>query len=245
MIVVANDDVEKRTVPADQVPEGTFADPAQVVGKVLTVRMVKGQAFNQSCFASEGSGVNLASALPAGMRAVSVSLTTYGGLQGLLYPGSLVDVVVAFRAPSESHESDREVSMTLLQAVQVLAVEDRTVASRDDAVAEGGLISASSRLRKLMVTLMVTPEQAEAVQLAMEHGVISLTMRNPMDAKPFRGTLTSLDDLPRKWMDRPKATALNTDAVDTDVNPEPTVRQWETIVIRGTKTERALLPLPE
>ena len=52
--------------------------------------------------------------------------------------------------------------------------------------------------RHRRVTLMVTPKQAEELQLAMEHGMISLAMRNPADMKLVNSDdkeITSLKDM--------------------------------------------------
>jgi hypothetical protein len=71
-------------------------------------------------------------------------------------------------------------STPLLQVVQVLAVEDRTVFSEDEVVAKKGPVNRATRR---LVTLMVTPEQARAIQLATACGSIQLVLRNPTDQK--------------------------------------------------------------
>jgi Flp pilus assembly protein CpaB len=133
--------------------------------------------------------VHLASTLPHRMRAMTISVSEHAGMSDLLYPGSLVDVLASFRVRG----GDGVLSMTLLRGVQVLALEDRTVVSPQE---EAGSRNRNERRRR--VTLMVDLKQAEALQLAMEHGSINLAMRNPIDSAdpdPDIDRLTSLSDL--------------------------------------------------
>src|SRR5688572_10658431 len=74
MSVVDGASVISRRVPKSQVPANALVNSVQVVGKVLTDRMVANQPFTRNCFAKEGIGVYLASALPPGKRAMSIQL---------------------------------------------------------------------------------------------------------------------------------------------------------------------------
>ena len=94
---------------------------------------------------------------------------------------------------------------------------------------------------------MVTPKQAEELQLAMEHGMISLSMRNPSDRKMANSDdkeIVSLKDfgpnasLPPEpvvvektvYVDRPAP------AVAEAPKPEPTKAQfWRVTVLRGNE----------
>lgn len=176
--VVEQDAFEKLVLPRAEAPKGFLSNPAQVVGNVLTTNMIEGQPFVKSCFAANGPGVRLATKLMPGMRAVTVSLADYAGLEGLLYPGCVVDVLATFDVPTSARAGGQAISTTLLQNIQVLAVENETVGDEKKETVPNG----ESRFRKqLKVTLMVDSRQAEALQLAVEHGQISLALRNPTD----------------------------------------------------------------
>ena len=124
---------------ADQAPPGAITNPVQVVGKVLLVGVIKGQPFTAESFASKESAASLAAAVRSGMPAVGVSLSDYEAISGLLYPGSVVDVLFSFKGSQEGGET---ISTTLLKGVQVLAVEDRTiVSSGQETVAPTPLVS--------------------------------------------------------------------------------------------------------
>jgi len=177
--VLGGDGVVSRTIASDQAPPSYFSDPVQVVGKILIVPLKQGQLFEPSSFASEGSGLRLSSALTAGKRIVSVALDDSMGIEPLLYPGSIVDVLASFKVKSDDGTEDRALSVTLLQGVMVLAVGTRTVVS-DQPDRSSGMIASGGRPT---VSLLVEPPQAEVLKLAMEAGSISLSMRNPMDAE--------------------------------------------------------------
>jgi len=123
MTVLDSSVVEVTTVPADKAPANCITSPVAVVGKVLTKPIVEGQAFTSAHFENLANAQQLAAVIPTGKRAVGISVTNYAGLGGLLDPGSMVDVMVSIK-PADGHEA---VTTTLLENVQVLAIEQQTV----------------------------------------------------------------------------------------------------------------------
>jgi len=198
MSIVDGRAVSVKTVPSNQAPDRCMRRPADVIGKLLTVPIVEGQVFTSNCFADEKSGARLASALATGMRAVSVSLKPEKA--GMLYPGCIVDVLVSLNRPSTEGSGIKEaMSMTLLQSVEVLAIDDTSVMS-DDVHAEPPAPETTSagprrERRDRLVTLMVNSNQAKALQLAAQYGAVSLALRNPLDANPVETDSTMLSDL--------------------------------------------------
>jgi pilus assembly protein CpaB len=180
MTTIKEDMLKTAKVPAEAAPDGAYPSPVALIGKILVAPVVAGQPFTKSCFAASGPGVHLAATLPEGMRAMSVSLSDYSSMDGLLYPGCAVDVLASFDMRSKADDKEAGViSTTILRGVQVLAIEDKTAVSSSEKPEDRAV--RSDRHRR--VTLMVTPHQAEELQLAMEHGMISLAMRNPQDMK--------------------------------------------------------------
>lgn len=260
---IQQENVELRSVIGLKTPTQYFSDPVEVVGQVLAISMVDGQGFTSASFAPDGPGVQLASTLPHGMRAMTISVSEHAGLSGLLYPGSLVDVLSTFRM----YGTEGVLSMTLIRGVQVLAIEDRTVVSAPDS---GSNRNARSD-RRLRVTLMVDIKQAEALQLAMEHGTVTLALRNPIDSAdptPDTDRLTSLADLrsgtlwealrmleeeeshdpaqlaaggpaaPVEAPPPPDPEPVPAPAVEPAPTPEPApeikvIPQWHTLILRG------------
>lgn len=191
MSVITSACISQDKVAKEKLPEGYLSAPVQAIGKVLSMPVVEGQVLTQSCFIAEGTGPHLAAALPYGMRAFGITLASYSITGGLLYPGCLVDVLVTFKLPSNDRDSGQAISTSLLTGVEVLAVESATVASKSKRDADAPGVRTEGR--RLAVTLMVDPRQAEALQLAMENGSISLSVRNPLDKKPVDTDVTVLN----------------------------------------------------
>ncbi|MBI3835252.1 MAG: Flp pilus assembly protein CpaB [Planctomycetes bacterium] len=197
MSIVDASSVSLRTIQANGAPKNCLHQPTDVIGKLLLVPIVEGQVFTSAFFADEKSGARLASGLGKGMRAVSVSLKPEKA--GLLYPGCVVDVLVSLNRPSKEGPSVKEaMAMTLLQSVQVLAIDDASVmtdaTSADPSASETKTASRRDQ-RDRLVTLVVNSNQAKALQLAAQYGAISLALRNPLDAAPVDAESTMLSDL--------------------------------------------------
>lgn len=239
MTVIKAEHLSFQKMPTSERTKKYMTDAAHVIGKVLSVPMETGQAFTGNCFATEGSSFYVASALPAGKRAVSISLTDYSALQGLLYPGSVVDVLATF--PSSSGKNDA-ISTKLLEGVQILAIEDRTVFSEDSPKASGATVAAS---HKQMVTLMVDTKQAQALQLATTHGTVSLALRNPIDVSRGNTGNTSLKEIAgAEAVGLPDPPVARVPATQPSTQPQAPLPVWTTMIIRGTRLETKDFPLP-
>lgn len=248
MSVVTDDAVETRTISHATEPAGALSAPLQAIGKVLTVPVTEGQVLTRNCFA-DGSGAHLAAVLPKGKRAVSVSLADYAGLNGLLYPGARVDVLASFRITG-SKSPGTAVSTTLLQGIEVLAIEDESVVNEDKFTGPAKGAEAALKVNhKWRVTLMVDNDQAKALQLAMEHGNISLAMRNPLDQGQSdpEATLLSEGKLASYAAMLPSSVAgqlADADPVDPfktpvkhDAAPRAPDDSWDVTIIRGSTSE--------
>lgn len=242
MTVLESDAISTEVVSSDRAPAGHLTHGVEVVGKVLATPVRAGQAFTTSLFISEGTGVQLASMLADGMRAMSISLTNYSGLEGLLYPGANVDVLATFRRSRDHSSSSEPVSMSLMRSVLVLAIEDRTIVSENLKVPG---LEKIKRERRRVITLMVTPKQAELLQLATEHGTISLSMRNPLDSSRARRGFTSMNELlggpaqlsPIRLPAPPVVTTSDPSDPGMDTGPLEPLAVWSVTVIRGGVAE--------
>ena len=197
MTVVDAKSVAVETMPADEAPVGCFGSPITVAGKLLAVPVVEGQALTAACFAAASS---LASILPDGMRAVPLALDV--SRVGQLHPGNVVDVLASFTLrPGAGGRRGDAISMTLLQRIEVLAIDDRTVVSeaegQEDAKSPRGRGSGNERL----VTLRVDTDQAKVLQLALKYGSVSLALRSPTDADPVETDTTLLSELSAEYSD--------------------------------------------
>ncbi len=251
--VVQADDLAVRSVPPSQVTRGYLADPSFAVGKSLRTAVAEGQAVTAASFMPEGSARDLASrALTTGKRAKTVALTDDAALEGLLYAGCMVDVLWCYKGEANKTQP---MSKTLLENVPVLAIGRQTVLSEKagEAPAEG----AGTHTTKQLVTLLLDPQQAAAVQLAMDHGGISLVMRNPADADPVTIPPVSLQALARDyfpilaaedssaWVQKFRELTQSINArfaqlagqLRAPATQPLAGRAWEMVVIRGAKVQ--------
>jgi pilus assembly protein CpaB len=161
------EDLTVVSFPAGQVPDGTFAKPQDIVGRGLIVPVVKNEPILSAKLASKEAGAGLPPVIPEGMRAVSVRVNEVVGVAGYVLPGTRVDVV-ATQSPTNSPVDTT--SKVVLANVQVL-----TAGMRMEQEEKGKPVQVT------VVTLLVTPEQAERLALASTEGKIHLALRNPLD----------------------------------------------------------------
>jgi len=156
--------------PADNPVQGGFSKPADVVGRGLVSAVVTNEPITETKLAPAASGAGLPPTIPQGMRALSVRVNEVIGVAGFVGPGARVDVLATV--------SQREETMTrtVVSNVQVLAAGSRI--DQEQASRDGKPIAAS------VVTLAVTPEDAERIALAAGEGKIMLALRNPLDTLP-------------------------------------------------------------
>ena len=194
MSIITPNDLTIKNLSEHELPEGYFSDSTQAIGRILAVSVVPDQILTETCFVKDGDRAKLAAAIPYGMRAISVMFPSHSVTGGLLYPGSVVDVLAAFRLPSGDHAKGKAISTTLLQGIQVLAVENMSIVMKDKDEKEYVDNATYSGNRKIMITLMVTSRQAEALQLAREYGSVSVAMRNPLDKASIENNTTVLSE---------------------------------------------------
>ncbi|MGE5567868.1 MAG: Flp pilus assembly protein CpaB [Rhodospirillales bacterium] len=159
------DDVKLAKVPVDQFPNGGFEKVEDVLERPVVSTILPEEPVREGRLAARGSGFGLAPIIPPGMRAVAVRVNEVVGVAGFVLPGMRVDVLVTGRPTGQ----EMTVTKTILQDIQVLSA-GQTI----EPDARGQAINAP------VVTLLVTPEQAEVLTLATE-GRIQLVLRNSGD----------------------------------------------------------------
>jgi pilus assembly protein CpaB len=151
--------------PTGNVPAGAFTDPKQLEGRVVRNSIFQGEPVLEPKLAPEGTKAGLDSIIKPGHRAITVKVNEVIGVAGFLAPGSFVDLLVNIR-----DDRDTAISRVVLERIMVLAVAQE--ARRPD----------ETRPRVVnAVTLEVTPEQAEKIDLARNVGTLSLMLRNQVD----------------------------------------------------------------
>lgn len=157
--------------PAGAVPAGAFSDVQALQERVVKVGVMKGEAVVERKLAPPGSQGGLSAVIAEGKRAMTVRVNDVVGVAGFALPGNYVDVMVNAQQDKarDGREDNRQISKTVLEHVLVLAVAQE--ANRDDT--KPRVVSA--------VTLELSPEDSEKLDLARSVGTLSLVLRNQID----------------------------------------------------------------
>ena len=155
--------------PAANPVQGSFSSPDALVGRGLVQPVKANEPLTESKLAAVGAGAGLPPSIPPGMRAVSVRVNEVIGVAGFTVPGTRVDVLVTLS------KGEQSIARAVVSNVQVLTAGTRF----DQQQAKDG-----QPIPSTVVTLMVTPDDAERIALAQSTGAIMLVLRNPLDVVP-------------------------------------------------------------
>src|SRR2546426_2193082 len=155
-------------------PRGSLLRKEDVVGRGVMAAIYDGEPILENRLAPKGAGAGLAATIPAGMRAVAVRVNDIVGVAGFVVPGMRVDILISGTPPGTQGSSNQTgtVSRTLLQNLEVLSAGQNF--QKDT---EGKPVQVQ------VVNLLVTPEQAEILNLASNETKIQLVLRNPLDTQ--------------------------------------------------------------
>jgi len=177
VVVAANDiqvgaklqpqDVLVVTIPASAVPPGAFSATSKVLGRGAVMPVSKGEFILPSKLAALNAGAGLPSLIPQGMRAVSVRVNDVVSVAGFVQPGTRVDVLAT---GTQGGGNERQTT-TVLENVAVIAVGKTLDRSSSDAQTAP------------VITLLVSPDDAQKLALVSQEGRIQLSLRNPLDTK--------------------------------------------------------------
>jgi len=178
VIVAANDlqvgakiddkDIKLVRFPSADLPAGVFHIRSKVVGRGVVLPIARGEFILTSKLAGENAGYGLPALIPPGMRAVSVRVNDTTSVSGFVLPGTRVDVLLT----GNPEGSNQQQTTTVLENVAVLATGQRLERN-----------SAGEPQSAPVITLLVSPDDAQKLILASTQGHIQLALRNPLDTK--------------------------------------------------------------
>src|SRR6185312_8113710 len=185
-----------------KIPDGAIVKKEDLLNRGVVSPIHQDTPFFDPLLAKKGEGAGFATIIPPGMRALAIKVNEVVGLAGFAVPGMHVDVLVAGTPPTASANVTGAISRTLLQNITVLSAGQNY--QKD---AEGKPVMVQ------VVNLLVTPEQAEILNLATDER-IQLVLRNPNDHAVIEthGAVTS---------NLFEGTSFHTARVDAPQNPAP------------------------
>lgn len=166
--LIVKEDVKLVPWPASDPLPGGFTSIDKVLNRGLVAAVLKNEPLSESKLAPVEAGAGLPPTIPAGMRALSVRVNEVIGVAGFTVPGTRVDVLAMVR------EGTSSMSRIVVSNVQVLT--SGTKYDQDQSRKDG------QPIKTTVVTLAVTPSDAERIALAATDGQIVLALRNPLDA---------------------------------------------------------------
>jgi pilus assembly protein CpaB len=165
----------------DSVPQGGFTDPQAIADSFAKAEFEANEPIVASkLFMGEKTSGVMPLLIPPGMRAMSVPVDEVSDIAGFVAPHTRVDILVAVAGTGPGEPS---FSRIVLQNIEVLAVAQEIEHVKDQ-----------PEVVKV-VTLLVTPVDAEKLTLASREGLLRLAMRNYSDAKIVATRGIGLPDL--------------------------------------------------
>lgn len=162
------DDLRVIDWPAESVPQGTFGNPDELVGRGLLLPVIPNEPILANKVALKEEGAGLPPVIPPGMRAMSVRVNDVIGVAGYVLPGTRVDVIATV-SPTDQHTD--MTSKVILTNVKVVTAGTKIERDTDN----------NKPVAVTVVTLLVDPIGAERLTLASTEGKIQLALRNPVD----------------------------------------------------------------
>jgi pilus assembly protein CpaB len=220
---IEDKDVKYVHFPSSELPVGVFHRKDKLLGRGVILPISRGEFILTNKLAGENAGYGLPSLIPPGMRAVSVRVNDTSSVAGFVLPGTRVDVLLT----GTPEGSGQQQTTTVLENVAVLATGQKLERN-----------AAGEPQTTPVITLLVSPDDAQKLTLAASQGKIQLALRNPLDTKQQELAAARADALykiapapPRKDAPRPrpKQTAAPT--------PPPMPAAYTVEIYKGDKKE--------
>jgi pilus assembly protein CpaB len=159
-------DLRLVTWPAAQPVQGMFTRIDDCVNRAVITSMVENEPLLEGKLAPKDGGAGLSATIPDGMRAVSVSVNDVIGVAGFVVPGTMVDVLVT------GGTNYGNITRTILENVRVMAAGQKVEQDRE-----------GKPQTVPVITLLVSPQDANSLTMASTQGRIQLALRNTLDSK--------------------------------------------------------------
>jgi pilus assembly protein CpaB len=153
--------------PGSALPAGYASTATPLLGRGLITPVRANEPLLDGKLASREEGAGLQVTIPDGMRAVSVKVDEVIGVAGFVLPGTRVDVLATMQQPNSQSEV---ITRAILQNVQTIAAGQSIQPNADG---EPQTVT--------VITLLVSPTEAEHLTLAANEGRIQLALRNSLD----------------------------------------------------------------
>lgn len=174
--------LNQNLVPGEEESSEQFSSIEAVAGRVLAVNLQIQQPILKSHLAPRGIRAGVDAILDPQKRAMAVKVDQEVAVAGFIKPGHHVDVLVTMTSPTKGAGT---IAKTVIENVRVLAAGTQMQFQGEDGKAQPVSI----------MTLEVTPQEAEKLTLASTRGRLRLVLRssrNPDEVLTQGATAKSL-----------------------------------------------------
>ena len=189
--ILADDAVRVVPLLVGTVPEGHFASAETLKGRVVLVNVKQHEPILESKLApTTVTTGGVAAVTHPEKRAVGIKVDDVTAVSGFIKPGDRVDVLATMR---RAGETDNPVTKVVLENIRVLAIGQETErAAPNDQTAKDQTAKPSI---PSVITLEVTPNEAEKLALASTEGKVQLALRNPQNTTTVNTTGATISSL--------------------------------------------------
>ena len=174
--------LKRKEVPSDVRPATAVANTNQLNGRSTVQSIAKGEIVTTTQFNTSTTG---GLDIPAGQNAVTINLGVPQAVARYIQAGSETNVYVTYKnVPQGGAPADATITKLLLSNIKVLANQPLMAPAEETAQA------ASNQTGEVLLTLALTPEQAEKLIFAKENGSVWLGLVHPGDAPVVSGGRT-------------------------------------------------------
>ena len=234
--LLSRDLVRVVNYPEDAVPNGSFSNIEAIFSSGNDRIVLSPLALNEPILGHKITGPNgkasLSARITSGYRAVSIRVDDVTGVAGFVIPGDVVDII--YTRPPEAAANGRKastqdasayISDVILQNITVLGVNQ----NQSQATSEANVART--------VTLEVSNEDGQALNLAMKQGTLSLSLRAVGETVPAQSRQMKLSDLGVKKGHRKTPAKPRKYAKKVTKKPASNVSQVTVIRIRENEAE--------
>ncbi len=168
-VLLSENNCAFKEIPAKGVPNDAVREKAQYTDRGLRVPVMAGDIIRMTKLGARGE-IAASASIPSGMRTFSIQVNDTKTHSGLLQPGDRVDLQVTYEIRSPEGFKQTKTAI-FLEYIEVFASDSfRNLEAGE-----------SKEIKAKNITLLVTPQQANYIQLANSKGELMPIMRSKTD----------------------------------------------------------------
>jgi len=169
---------ETASFEADKVPKDAIRDAKQLTDRITLSELAAGEPVSASSVIKRSISTALAYGIPENYRAMAVAVEEPNRVGNFIRPGDYIDIIGLFTDTT----GELSVAITILQDTLVLAVNSTTTPpSTSDGKKEDDSPKSRGDDSRSLVTVAITPHEAQLLALSDFRGELRMTLRRTGD----------------------------------------------------------------